>query len=617
MGVKPHWLRLGHLAYVAGHRLLIAACLSILLALFALLVTSGGASRFPVVRLWVAKPGAPIVMTALASFAFLGPLFYPMFARQWWPYPTGNLLAAWLAFVGLSLVPRIERRWPRLRLLSILALLGVIAANHFGLHRVLPEIHTAMTVIEIALMALIIRRRSATSASKAWVRSVAWAIVFAAAAASVAIQPRFLVAAELAKDDTSSVFLLLTPLYRTPNPSREDLVLAADARWFEHRDATATVPPSEPRLPLAHPKVILFTIDSLRYEVFADKRAVVMPHLDALAKESSVFSRAHSTATATAPSLSSIVTGHFYSQGRWVAGAYPSRHIFFPGPQAQEAPTIATLLGPKHVATFWAPPMQRLNQSWGIVRGFEEEAPTTSQHRPGQELAADVIAWMSRHPNDSAFAFTHLLEPHIPYEGAGTTPYERYLGDVTTADAILGDFIAKLREKGLWNQTILIVSADHGEAFGEHDQINHGGYVYEDEVHVPLVIRVPGIPGHRVDEPVSLIDLGPTVLDIFGVDVPGDFQGQSLLPWLRGGRLSRSAPIAFDTPSNGISPNRKSRGLLFRDGIKAMWSAEDWRFELYDLERDPWERENLADDRADAMKRLGLLVTFFATHGLE
>ncbi|MCA9617611.1 MAG: sulfatase-like hydrolase/transferase, partial [Myxococcales bacterium] len=147
--------------------------------------------------------------------------------------------------------------------------------------------------------------------------------------------------------------------------------------------------------------------------------------------------------------------------------------------------------------------------------------------------------------------------------------------------------------------------ADHGEGFGEHNAYYHGTTLYEEMVRVPLVIHHPALHPRVVDSRVSLIDLAPTILDLFGVATPGSYMGQTLAPVLAGGSLAATRPIYLDS-------QRGLTGMVFEDGHKLL--VDDGLPELYDLDADPGEEENIYDGGDHARRHLGELRAFEKAH---
>jgi arylsulfatase A-like enzyme len=151
------------------------------------------------------------------------------------------------------------------------------------------------------------------------------------------------------------------------------------------------------------------------------------------------------------------------------------------------------------------------------------------------------------------------------------------------------------------------VAADHGEAFGEHGTIYHTKTLYEELLRVPLIVRGPGIAARRIDRHVTLMDLGPTLLDVFGVDTPPGFMGQSLVPLLQG----RDAPL--DRPV--LAEGRLRRALYFGDHLKVIEDERRKLVEVYDLLADPGEMRNLFDaDSQRVLPGLAALRAFFEAH---
>ena len=197
----------------------------------------------------------------------------------------------------------------------------------------------------------------------------------------------------------------------------------------------------------------------------------------------------------------------------------------------------------------------------------------------------------------------HLYDPHFPYnppepykdEYAGR-PYD---GAIAFADAQVGRLVRFLKEKGIYDNTVIVLCGDHGESLGEHGEKTHGFFIYNATMHVPLIIRVPDAARARVvDDPVSLVDLMPTVLGAVGMDVPTQVQGKSLLAQLRGGGAETAA-----------ERDRSLYGETYMPRIHFNWSelrgAENAKYhfidapkpELYDLAKDPGETHNLLAEK--------------------
>jgi arylsulfatase A-like enzyme len=177
--------------------------------------------------------------------------------------------------------------------------------------------------------------------------------------------------------------------------------------------------------------------------------------------------------------------------------------------------------------------------------------------------------------------------------------------EVALADAQLGRLRRALHELGLANRTALIVGSDHGEGFGEHRVFYHNKTLYEVMVHVPLMFEIPGVKPREVDDFVSLMDVGPTVLALFGAPTPGYFMGESLVPYLSGGRADTNRLILME--------KREERAMVFPDGLKVMRRGPSQ--EIYDIRRDPTEADNLWDSLGTkAAERLALMDAYVEVH---
>jgi arylsulfatase A-like enzyme len=215
-----------------------------------------------------------------------------------------------------------------------------------------------------------------------------------------------------------------------------------------------------------------------------------------------------------------------------------------------------------------------------------------------------AIERLRRHDDGPLFYYAHLLDPHGPYVRHGkraNSPRKAYWSEVTHADRHLGRLRAAIRELGLADRTMLVVSSDHGEAFGEHGLYRHNKPLYEVMVHVPMLVEYPGVTPLVTDRHVSLMDLGPTILDVFGVPTPGYWMGESLVPLLAGESSPSRRPIAMGRP--------REDALLFADGMKVILRrGGSWSEEIYDLRRDPDEEDNLRDSLGRKGDRLVALA---------
>jgi choline-sulfatase len=378
----------------------------------------------------------------------------------------------------------------------------------------------------------------------------------------------------------------------------------------------------------APPNVILITIDTTRADRmgFLGAKLGLTPNLDILANDSAIFTHAYSQAPLTAPSHASILTG-----------TYPQFHLVndFQVPLAPELPYAPEILRSHgyHTAAFVGAIV--LDPQVGFARGFERGFDTYDagfhQMRPGEdryhsaerrgdEVVAHALAWLDQHPQGPFFMWVHLYDAHDPYDPP--EPYKTkyasalYDGEIAYADSAVGKFLTQLRERGLYKGAVIALMADHGEALGDHGEDTHGIFLYDETIHVPLVIKLPDAdsadshspdnhsPGKRIDNRVELVDVLPTILQAVGIPVPAEVQGQSLLAMIMptpkpglAGNAAASETAAPDRPAYAETdyPQRSygwSSLRSLRTGKYLYVKAP--RPELYDQSSDPNAQHNLS-----------------------
>lgn len=379
--------------------------------------------------------------------------------------------------------------------------------------------------------------------------------------------------------------------------------------FFGRREGLpATAPTPRSALP-GPPIVIFFSVDSLRGDVPTHPRhSKFMPQLVQLMGQGTVFTNARAPGSMTKYTLASISSGRYFSQQDWGMGKLH-------WPIDDKSVHIAAVLSQAGVFTAAFPATSWLENGHGVIRGFEHndwtgDTPGRRQHWVGGEhLTRELIEKLEREAARPGFFWVHYLDSHEPFTkaGRGGKKFDRYLRALRVVDGYLGELRAAVTRLGLDERVSWVVMSDHGEAFGEHGSYFHGGTVYDELLRVPLVIQGPGVVAREVPEPVSLIDLGPTVLDWFGVPTPASFMGESLVPLLIGKTRAFSRPIVAET--------RLKQSMLFTDQRKVIRDLRRRTLEVYDLGRDPAELENLSDDLDPEQDEHVLLMrSFFQVH---
>jgi hypothetical protein len=495
--------------------------------------------------------------------------------------------------------------------------LAVAVANHLvlehdydGLHLFASWAGTIVVAYGVAIddaqgQAQADKRRSPSRARR-WAGAAAFGLMAAGAVYAVALVPPNGIRVDLVRARGGSLGPFVAKWRRSAGVSR-----TVTGVWFGDRDAVADVPPSSPSLLGKSPVVVLVTIDALRADVvYSGKQDDRLPTFARLREESVEFTVARTMAPATSAAMASLFTGKYFSQLYWAPRTRGSPLICTHDDTSLRFPEILAANGVKTV-TFTG--MPGLVNDVGFVRGFQEESLIPG--RPfamAREITDALLARLRRLGPEPLFLYVHFTDAHAPYDEGGTqgSDFDRYVREVAIVDAQLRrirDLLAQVAP----DRGALIVSADHGEAFGEHGTRYHGGTLYEELLRVPLLMRVPGVAPAKIAEPVSLMDLGPTILDLLGTPTPGAFMGQSLVPYLRGQHPTLTRPLAMES-------SRGKLAMIFPDGMKIIEDTNTGTRELYDLPADPGELVNLADTRPDVAAQLsGILFGLHDEHALR
>jgi choline-sulfatase len=421
--------------------------------------------------------------------------------------------------------------------------------------------------------------------------------------------------------------------------------------------AVACTSPGDPPV-----HVVLVVIDTLRADrlgIYGSQEEIT-PGIDAVARESAVFAEAIAPAPWTLPSVASLLTStHVCEHAAIVDGDKVATRL----------ETLAERLrrAGYQTASFYANPYAGAMS--GLDRGYD--SATLSHGTNGQIVGA----WLDARDEAPFFVYVHNAEPHDPYGDArksdpirqrvseaqqreinqtlralrlltradhdakravGNTDnteeqqrhmswlesqvgdiHELYASDVGVADRRIASVVQALRERRLWEDTLFILVSDHGEEFGEHEGWHHDQSLYQELIHVPLLIHFPRgqFAGLRLEGPVSLLDVVPTIFDYLGrPELAAGSRGESLLPRLRGEREDDPERLWISAVRHNrkkyYRPDKESRGDLnisLRQGSwKAIWNAEVDSLELYDLSRDPGETNDLRaryPERREQMRR--------------
>ena len=370
------------------------------------------------------------------------------------------------------------------------------------------------------------------------------------------------------------------------------------------------IAPSDPPLVDGAPIVVMITIDATRGDVVLDApTASSLPFFTDLRRNAAAFTRAISPGSQTSVSLTTFFSGRHFSQLYWSRyGKGPSRFLY-----AAEDPTprFPEILSANGVQTALFGGTNFLANEYGVARGFATtKVPEGRRHAMATEIIDPLIARLHQAGPEPLFLYGHIMEPHSPYDRGKKkgTDFERYVSEVSVADTQIARVSRALMQR-FPTRGVLIISADHGEAFGEHGTYQHTKTLYDELLHVPLFVKSAKVKARRIDTRVSLADMAPTILDIFRVPTPAGAVGQSLVPILRGEDAPLTRPL--------IAEGRLRRALYVGD-VKVIEDTRRKLVEAYDLAKDPKELVNLFDDDDPrALSALAALRTFFDAYELR
>jgi arylsulfatase A-like enzyme len=430
--------------------------------------------------------------------------------------------------------------------------------------------------------------------------------------------------------------------------------------WLQQIQPTA-LQHKEVKLPQKHlPPIILITIDTLRADHLScyGSNKVKTPVIDALAKKGILFNKAISQCPWTTPSIASILSSLCPSihKGGEIVGEGESKSFRKIAESIALLPEILKKQGYFTQAILSNP---QLTKEQGFTKGFVGfhnfddsyyEIPglfylrllknirsnvSNQWYTPGDIITKEVIGWLNKYHKSSFFLWIHYTDPHIPYQ-----PAKKYLknlnykskfkdkrvldfgkirsgnyniisddreyieslynGEIRFADDQLGIVISKLKKLGIFDKTLIILTSDHGEEFWEHLGFEHGHTVYDELLHIPLIIHFGNLYPSKnkvIKNQVRLIDIFPTVLDFLNIKHQSFIQGRSLMPIIAGKEEKRTAFSEY-------LYRGKERKSIINDGFKYIYFPDIDREELYDLKRDPGELTNLITLNKEKAARL-------------
>lgn len=367
--------------------------------------------------------------------------------------------------------------------------------------------------------------------------------------------------------------------------------------------------------------IILISVDTLRADHLScyQPSRPPTPHIDALAKDGTLFSQIASPLPLTLPAHTALFTSTYpFANGVLDNGI----------PLKAGVVSLATVLKNAGYRTGAFVGSFVLDRRFGLNRGFDvydgpldlhgkTQAGPVDRKRPGAEVSEAAMRWVGRESSAPFFLFLHLYDLHAPYDLPPNPSLRHgetgYAAELAYVDRVLGDFLVFLDRRGLMQKALIVFTSDHGEGLGEHGESTHGYFIYQSTLRVPLIVHWPAgsrrIPQNRVDETASLLDVAPTILDAIGVARPSAMRGHSL--------------IKSGSVREIYSESLYARNHFGCAGLRSL-RAGNYKYidapkpELYDLSSDPNELRNLYEQqrpKATALREQMLAVRAGAPAG--
>jgi arylsulfatase A-like enzyme len=348
----------------------------------------------------------------------------------------------------------------------------------------------------------------------------------------------------------------------------------------------------------SYPKhVILISIDTLRADHLGcyNNSRNISPETDAFSNDCLLFENAFTHVPLTLPSHSTMLSGTLplFHQVR------DNEHHL-----NDSVITLAEMFQNKGFTTCGIVSSSVLDKSTGIAQGFDfynddyEETMKDTYFigRRAEETTALASEWLAKNHKKNFFLFLHYYDPHIPYDPPGELAEifadDPYSGEVNYVDKHIGLLIQKIKSLGLYEDSLIILTADHGEMLGEHGESEHGFFIYESAIRVPLLVKLPGRhPARRIPWNVGLVDIAPTICRAAGLDISPQFQGYDLQTIAD---IEASDPLAERyLYCETLFPTRYGAASIFGVVYREWRYIQTIRPELYDVNTDPMEQNNL------------------------
>lgn len=411
---------------------------------------------------------------------------------------------------------------------------------------------------------------------------------------------------------------------KSPSPEKPGSAATGGASTGDQAPAAPTASPTAAPKSTAKPKltgpseplnVMLITIDALRHDMpwtIYDRK--IAPNITELAKRSTVYPRAYAASSTSPKALGTILTSKFpsslYRSGTFFT-KYAKSNLFFT--EVLQEKGIRTMAGHGHKYFDRGKQLDQGFDIWKLVDGLKWDS-TTDNNITSEKMTDLAIEMLSDPENTKQFfLWFHYMDPHDKYIQHDSTPVwgkynrDRYDSEVHFTDQHIGRLFEFGKKQPWWDNTAIIISADHGEAFGEHGMYKHAFELWEVLTRVPLIIHAPGAKAQVIDQRRSNIDMAPTILDLMGIkDMPESFDGRSLVSEVYGAtEPDNREPIVLDLPED--TNNADKHAIIAGDYKLIVYGRPGMSFALYNLKEDPGELKNISKkepEKLEEMKQL-------------
>lgn len=362
----------------------------------------------------------------------------------------------------------------------------------------------------------------------------------------------------------------------------------------------------------------MLSVDSMRADMpWAGYPRPIAPRMTELFHRAVGYTNAYALSSFTSKSLGGLMTGRYPGElarsGVFFTKYYDSNVFLCEALGTQGVPCVA---GMAHA--YLGEKKSGIEQGFGVWRevpgitfDYNKDPYVTSQKLT--PLAIEEMSAVDIH-RGRFLGWYHFMDPHDEYqhhEGItrfGDKARDRYDEEVLYTDGWIGKLVDWVESQPWGAHTVIVITADHGEFFGEHGRTRHAFELYEEVVHVPLFFVIPGQPARTIDVPRSHIDLVATFADLLGAHPPEGIHGTSLVPELFGGPPAPARDVVCDLPQDNFNDRRRS---LLHDGWKLIAFGDDERFELYHLTDDPkeahdvyWKQPDVAASMRERYRKL-------------